>query len=397
MWMLWTVLFFSVSATAEFKVVDIGLYSSALSEGEQNAPTTPQTEAYSFCTDVRQKIVKEKIMTQIYQSHCNDVTLEDLKTIYELKFEGVTLTHIESGDFLKLDNLKYLELSNNTLESISADAFKDLEKLTHLVIFHNSIKQFSSGVFQMLKRLEHLNLSHNLLEDGSTEWLEGLVNLKHLDLSHNALTSLSSPFFESVVALRVLNLSHNQLESILDVLHPLSSLLALDISHNGLRALDVNGLSSLVRLNLSQNKLSALDWSVLTKLVECDISDNQWTHLPWADIHNINDMNIFNYAGNPLNNLVIYPKRNTYSTGVDEKWKKCLGVMECRDYYAWIIVNEQQYNFMDCEGTDGSSEECYKLSQEWLRTLNSGHPLYLELDVDDRTIITKIQPHSPPQ
>ena len=379
--------FFSLNVEAEFKVIDIGFYSETshstaqedLSEEDSSLPQIPQTEGYSFCTDVRPKIVKERIMEYLYKPYCHQVKLEDLKRIYGLEFKGVEFTHIEPGDFAGLDNLSYLYLSHNNLESISVDAFKGLRQLTHLVISNNLIRRISSGTFRTLSQLEHLNLSHNLLEDTSEEWLEGLVNLRYLNLSHNALTGLVSNFFKPVETLSDLNLSHNELETIVEVLHPLFALIALDLSYNHLRILDVNGLSSMMRLDVSHNQLSTLEWSALTTLVECNISHNRFAHIPWADIDSITYLNIFNYTENPLNSLVIYPDRDTYSAGVGEYWDKCSTIgIDCPYRYAYIFVNGKHYEFMDCTGKDENSE-CYKLSQEWLNTLNGGSTLFLQL------------------
>ncbi len=384
MWILLVFFFFNLSVEAEFRVIDIGFYSDpsrvVSSEEDHNIPLVPQTEGYSFCTDVRQRIVKEKIMGYLYKPYCDQVELEDLKHIYGLEFKDVTLAQIEPGDFAGLDKLSYLELSRNNLESISVDAFKDLRQLNHLVISNNLIKRIEAGTLRTLDQLEHLNLSHNLLEDIPEGFLASLVNLKYLDLSHNLLTSLPVNDILSMLGLHYLNLSNNHFSEIeLDMFEPLRDLIVLDLSYNRLHTLELGKLNRIMRLNLSHNKLSDVDWSGVETLMECDISHNNLTQIPWSFIESLPYLNVFNYIENPLESLLIYPKKDTYLTGTEEEWSKCLLGMECAEHYAYIVVNGKQYRFADCDGVDVDSE-CYKLSKEWLNELNEGNSLLLELE-----------------
>lgn len=380
------VLFFSFGAAAEFRVVNIGLHS----ESEHSTTQEDKKGVYSFCQDRRQRIVKIKIMEHLYKSYCDQVELEDLKEVRGLQFNDVTLTHINPEDLAGLENLTYLEFDNNSLKNISGDAFRDLVNLNHLIISNNLIETIDANTSNPLVRLKYLTLSNNLLEDIPEEFLASLENLKSLDLSHNLLTSLPVNDILSMLDLYYLNLSKNRFSEIdLDMFKPLRDLIALDLSYNSLHTLALGKINGIMRLNLSHNKLSDVDWSGVETLVECDISHNNLTHIPWALIESLPYLNVFHYIENPLESFLIHPKQDTYLTGADDEWSKCLLGMECAEYYAYIVVNGKQYRFTDCGKGKDVDSECYKLSQKWLNELNKGHSLLLEL-VEGRQLIQRV-------
>lgn len=395
--------FFSLSVKAEFKIIDVGLYLESDSsdiqkckEGhseDQEAKVQQYTEGghYSFCQDVRHRIVKEKIMKHLYKPHCDQVMWEDLKNIYGMDFKDVEFPYVDSSDFIGLNNLSYLEFSNSNLECISPNAFKNLVNVTHLVISHNPLKEVSAEVFQSFSQLEHFTFSHNLLEEITGELLARLVNLRYLDLSHNLFTSLPEGVFDSLVrSLSILNLSNNRLSELAPgIFSSFLALIVLDLSHNRLKSFSLAGSGHIMRLDLSYNQLSRMSWSGLRQLVECDISHNNLAYLSWDSIENMSFLNVFHYAGNPLSVILVNPQRDNYSIGVSEAWYQC-GDVECVNHYAYISANEQLYKFTNCEGTEAGSE-CYQLSRKWMNELNEGHSLLLTLR--GGSVITQVERH----
>ncbi|MDE0151663.1 MAG: leucine-rich repeat domain-containing protein [Bdellovibrionales bacterium] len=345
---------------------------------EEKLPVESEEDSYSFCDSPMQEPIKLVVMEQLYKS-CADVSLDDLKRIRGLSVNHSQLGHLGPDDFVGLDNLTHVDFSHNSLRYIHPDSFKSLTQLDHLNISHNMLRELSANLLSSLKDLSYLNLSKNLLTELHAEFLMYNSRLKYLDLSNNLLKNIDEDLLFYLIQLSYLDLSHNQLQEIPSgMLVSLPSLIELNISHNQLERVVLGSLNSLIRLNLSYNQLSEIKGLHIDSLIELNISYNELRNIPWNVLDQLTHLTTFNYTGNSLSVVEINPKRDLYSTGVDEEEYDCwLGI--CKNAYAYIEVNKERYKFMRCRGTKPNSK-CVQQAEQWKKDLDRGYTLILQMD-----------------
>uniref|UniRef100_A0A8C5JW90 Transforming growth factor beta activator LRRC32 n=1 Tax=Jaculus jaculus TaxID=51337 RepID=A0A8C5JW90_JACJA len=254
-------------------------------------------------------------------------TFGGMPALQRLDLHSNVLMDIEDGAFEVLPNLVHLNLSRNSLTCISDFS---LQQLRVLDLSCNSIEAFqiaphARGQFQLawldlrenkllqfpdlaaLPRLIHLNVSSNLIQlptglpqasgglhapsegwsalpPSSPNWntsTHPLPQLLNLDLSYNELELVPDSFLEPLTSLRFLNLSRNCLQVFQAYrAGALPCLVLLDLSHNGLEALEVGAgaLASLRTLLLQDNALQNLapsTFTSLTSLQRLNLQGNQ--------------------------------------------------------------------------------------------------------------------------
>lgn len=111
---------------------------------------------------------------------------------------SATLTHIDLSDnlisqnisknlFDCLNNLEYLDLSNNSISHIEANSFDNLNKLSVLDLSFNSILSIDSNLFYFkLPSLFSLNLRRNRIEELDI-WFLTMSSINRIDLSFNRI------------------------------------------------------------------------------------------------------------------------------------------------------------------------------------------------------------------
>jgi len=195
-------------------------------------------------------------------------TLVTLPELQRLTLNNCGLSTI--ADLAGMQNLTYLDLSNNTLRNL--EVLSAMASLYEVNLSHNAVTDVSHLSF--LSKLEKLDVSYNSLT--SLKPLAECKKLTWLDASHNTLSSLKG--LDSFSALTHLALNHNQLTSV-SVLSDCTALKELRIANNAVT--DISALASLTNLetfDFSHNQVEALPkWPSGSALVTIDGSYNQLT------------------------------------------------------------------------------------------------------------------------
>lgn len=96
--------------------------------------------------------------------------------------------NITRNTFGCLNNLRYLDLSNNSIPYISQNSFDDLIKLTFLDLSYNNIVIIEPNLFHFkLPNLLKLNLKNNRIEEIDI-WFLTLSNINQVDLRFNRIS-----------------------------------------------------------------------------------------------------------------------------------------------------------------------------------------------------------------
>lgn len=177
----------------------------------------------------------------------------------DLSFNSLTtLSGIES-----LPDLRELKANGNKLTAITnLERAKQIEKL----VLHDNVITTISGL-KDAKFLKHLRLDGNRLR--SIDGLDKCFSLLELDVSRNQITSAGTKGLRPLTKLTALNLSYNQLTVLGPDITSLSSLVELDVSHNGLATptpttapgplAGLHTMLALRILDVSSNALSSLE------------------------------------------------------------------------------------------------------------------------------------------
>lgn len=277
--------------------------------------------------------------------------LSHLRHLRSISIEYCKIRYIPSSFLMGLTDLRHLTIKTHNTDwsamsmEFQPDSFNGLQELRFLDLSDNNIWTFPSHVFCPLQGLTALNLSrnriHEIFELGFSDWgngpsapgrtcniglesldlsrnevsqmpdngLTSLRSLQRLLLQENKLTSLADRAFVGLVSLQILNASSNSLTALppelfqstrdikeihlqnnsISVLAPgllegLDQLLVLDLSNNQLTSNWVNrdtfsGLVRLVVLNLSHNIISRIDSHVFQDLYSLQILSLEYNNI----------------------------------------------------------------------------------------------------------------------
>jgi Leucine-rich repeat (LRR) protein len=154
-----------------------------------------------------------------------------------------------SGDYLAqaaakyLKNLKYLSI--HTLKNKSMEWIATMHHLTHLQI-QGTIKDTTLKQVSSMQNLQYLDISNDKLGDEGAESISNLQNLEHLAIYSNNISDKGAHYITNLSRLKHLTIHENKMTALgLRGFEQLSQLEYLDIHDI---CVDLNGLELLVQL-----------------------------------------------------------------------------------------------------------------------------------------------------
>lgn len=226
------------------------------------------------------------------------MSIQYLTSLETFNIENNNLTTIRP-EIYHLENLKELCAYNNKISNLNGVVFPP--RLERLDLGKNELTYISTFQFAYLENLQYLQLSNNRIcfveED---VFLKHLHTLTELHLASNDLQQL--PYsIGTLVNLKLLNLSGNQLNIIPDSIGFLTSLLSLYLNSNRLCSLprSIGNLKSLEYLDLSYNLLTFLPPTIgtLDNLLQLKLMYNDLIQLPRM-ICSLTNLSVLNVTGN---------------------------------------------------------------------------------------------------
>lgn len=193
-----------------------------------------------------------------------------------------------------------LYVFENGITTLDAGSFAGLPGLQLLDLSQNQIASLPGGVFQPLANLSNLDLTANRLREITNETFRGLRRLERLYLGKNRIRHIQPGAFDVFDRLLELKLQDNELRALPPLRLP--RLLLLDLSHNGLSALEPGVLdtANVETLRLAGLGLRHLDEGLfgrLRNLHNLDVADNQLERVPPA-VRGLRGLTRLRLAGN---------------------------------------------------------------------------------------------------
>ncbi|GAA6090780.1 vasorin b isoform X1 [Tachysurus ichikawai] len=212
---------------------------------------------------------------------------------------------IDQEDFIGLESLEMLDLSQNKLKELPDRVFEPLSSLRNLDLSSNQITHISHQSFAGLELLERLYLHTNVIKSIHPAAFAGLEQLLELKLYRNELATL--PALE-MPHLLLLDLRFNKIPSPgpTDIQTP--KLESLKLGGLGLSILNQELLGSfknLHELDISNNQLKVLP-QVLWKakgLVRLSLAGNPVGPLKWENFENLNELQELDISNLSLQSL----------------------------------------------------------------------------------------------
>lgn len=220
-------------------------------------------------------------MSQNILSEIPDGVFSSLSSLHNLDLSSNRITRISKDSFTGLVNLERLYLYNNKIQSIHRSAFEGLENLLELKLQGNQISALPA---LRLPRLLHLDLSYNSIPRPGPNDLQ-TPHLESLKMAGLGLGSLDEGLLKSLVNLHVLDVSQNHLLGIQPALQAMAGLRNLNLSGNPLGSLkqeDFKNLINLLELDLSSLNLQGFPegfFNIFPKLEQLTIAENPFNCL----------------------------------------------------------------------------------------------------------------------
>lgn len=230
----------------------------------------------------------------------------NLKDLQSIRIINSQLALIDQHAFSGMDNLNYVDLSNNLLIRIHPDTFENNTNLQQLSLSGNvlrlpesttkpnyllkssiltdldlskcELRQITKETFTELPQLVSLNLESNYLHFLSPEMFDKLESLEEINLANNLITDVNPELFIDIEDLTKVNLSNNSISKFDDV--DIESLRELDLSYNMFKTLEstaLEGTPDVTNVNFSHNSIEKIDedtFTDLNKLRYLDLSYN---------------------------------------------------------------------------------------------------------------------------
>ncbi|KAF5291549.1 hypothetical protein FQR65_LT01862 [Abscondita terminalis] len=267
------------------------------------------------------KAISQSTITQLSLSRnqfevLSNSTFPPMPTLKYLDLRETLIGSISSGAFAPLSNLRTLLLSGNKLSGLPDGVL--LEELTYLDLSLNSRNPSMTGYFSLgknkfvkMNKLKYLNLSYNRIQVIFNSTFNGLSKLRVLGMKNASIHRIFDYGFYALSNLLVLNLEKNQFGLSRHVFSGLDNLQVLllggcSFTHISYEENPLQNLSALAHLCLEDNNLMTLSPTLLKplpNLVTLDISNNfirSWSERLFA--HNMKISIIF-AAHNKISHL----------------------------------------------------------------------------------------------
>ncbi|GLT94941.1 hypothetical protein SLE2022_126520 [Rubroshorea leprosula] len=224
-------------------------------------------------------------LVELHLSYCQfpyklhpiaSVNLSSLATLslFESSFQNLSVINWVFG----LNNLIFLDLSDNYIGGPIPYGLQNLTSLKHLDLSYNSFNSSIPNWFVFsLKNLISLDLSGNYIEGPIPYGLQNLASLKHLELSNNFFNSSIPNWLYTFAPLKSLNLRGNLFQGeISSDIGKMNFVVDLDLSFNSFEGQipirSIANLCSLRSLDLSSVNLS-LDISNILEVFSVCVSN----------------------------------------------------------------------------------------------------------------------------
>ena len=218
------------------------------------------------------------------------------------------IKRIASG-ICQLSQLSTLDLQENALVTIP-ESIAELVSLTSLNISHNLLKEWPKAfaLDAQFITLTRLDLSHNqitgaLPQDRFPEEATLFPALEELYLNNNLITSIPDTCWKSIATLAILDLRNNQLSALSPEIETFYSLSTLELGSNRLTSLpdELGKLANLQILSFYGNQLSSIpDISALEYLQYLNVGHNQISEINLDGLFSLEEIFL---SGNPLKQL----------------------------------------------------------------------------------------------
>ncbi len=267
----------------EGDITPLGVFSNSLEKLELNKNKLvgeDLTFLYKFVNLKSLDISKNKDLRDFPKNFCQRCVLAKLdaakcniqeipmftekitENLQELYLEENKITSLETGNLANITSLNVLNLGKNPVQNFAGFAdWQFQSNLQKLYLDDITLTEIPPGAFENFNNLEILDLSStglshipNLARSGET--------LQELILSSNNIQEVPLRTMTSLTALELIDLSHNQISQWEDIRWGLSelkeTLKKLDLNHNHLDVIDLDGFSALEVLNIDVTLISTV-------------------------------------------------------------------------------------------------------------------------------------------
>ncbi|XP_037785286.1 protein artichoke-like [Penaeus monodon] len=259
-----------------------------------------------FKTELR---ITHLIIDNAQVSEIEDGAFDALTYLDTLSLRGNDLYELNGG-YLKLSQLRNLDLSNNNFQAVGSSALIDLPFLETLDLSECSIEAVPRNFFNNSKTLRSLSLRGNNLTHLEPLVFRSLFDLRRLDISYNALDGQSCRSLLPIKELEQLSISGNPIKHLcpsLGLLHEMKELYASDIQMTDLKVATMESLRHIEVLDISDNHLTHLPIGSLqdSSLRRLNLAGNKLKQIPdTLFVDGVSSLELLNISNNPLDRLV---------------------------------------------------------------------------------------------
>ena len=264
--------------STQFKDTGSGLSSIQMSSAQLDTMRRLQVDVKKVNRSgvfiFRSQLVEDMIFDKLSVASWDEVTPDRLKEITEMNFSCRGDYGFLRDDFDGLENVRYLDLSNNGLSDVEVAWFRAMPSLKKFSIASNSIQMLDQSVIDYFDRVD-MTLHGNPLDRGTIE--------KILGCHPHVLSNQHGVFSFRSVKVKVAILNYHGLDQWEDLTpQHLAETVQIDLSNlqlNGLAEYDLEGLVNLQYLSLRNNDLISLPdnfFDQLPNLRFLDLSGNNW-------------------------------------------------------------------------------------------------------------------------